>query len=178
MSEPNVKDFYSAEMLDEANRKLRSRWIVIGAVAAVLLGVFIWTMVVRASWYTLKDSYPLSETQLQIITSASVVLLGVFAVFWIDMFVLPALHYRNLVRTALTGRNHTETMEFSSMDPDPCMVDGIPYRSFIFLGTPDRHGSRERLFYLDRELPLPEFEPGGNYVLKYTGRTIIGIGQN
>ena len=174
-NETNLKDLYSEEMLSEANRVLKSRWIVAGVVAAVFLGIFAWTMVVRASWYTLRDTYPLSESTLQVITTVSVILLGIFAVFWIDLFVLPALRYRNLVRTALTGRSHTETMEFSRVDPDPCMVDGVSCWSFTFLGEPDRHGSRERLFYMDHRLPLPDFRPGRNYVLKYTGRTIIGL---
>lgn len=162
MSEQNEytpQNLYTDEMLAEINSRLRSRWIVLAAVVVPLLAVFVFSLVQRTKWLSM----------------VSAVLAGVFAVFWIDLFCAPRLHHRKLVASALGGRHHTETLEFARMDPDPCMVDGVSCRSLIFLGKPDRHGSREQLFYLDRSLPVPELEPGKSYTLVYTGRTIIGL---
>ena len=64
---------------------------------------------------------------------------------------------------------------FSRVTAEISSVDGIPCRSLIFLGDPDKHGSREMLLYWDRELPVPDLEPGTVYTVKYTGRNIIGI---
>jgi len=153
------KDLYTEEILAEENRCLRSRWLVLAAAAVPLLAVFVFSLIQRTKWLSM----------------VSMCLLGVFAVFWIDLFCVPRLRYRKLVSNALTGRSHTETLEFARIDPDPSLVDGVPCRSLTFLGTPDRHGSRERLFYLDEKLPLPELEPGRSYAVKYSGRTIIGL---
>ena len=153
------KNLYTDEMLSEINSRLKSRWIVLAAVVLPLLAVFIISLVQRTKWLSM----------------VSAVAMGMFAIFWIDLFCVPWLRYRKLVTEALGGRSHTETLEFSRMEPDPCMVDGVPCRSLIFLGKPDKHGSREQLFYLDRNLPVPELEEGKSYAIKYTGRMIIGL---
>ena len=153
------KDLYSPEILSGIGRQLKKRWIILAIVVVPLLIVFIFSMIQRIKWLSM----------------ASVVLAGAFAIFWIELFCVPKIRYRSLVRTALSGRHHVQTMEFSRVDPDPCLVDGVSCYSLIFLGEPDRHGSRERLFYLDRSLPLPELVPGRNYDVRYSGRTIIGI---
>ena len=162
MSEINKsapKDLYTEKALAEVSRRLSSRWIVLAAVVVPLLALFVWSMIRRIKW----------------VSMASVIAMGVFAIFWIDLFCLPRLRYRKLVVSALSGRSHTETLEFSHLEPDPCLVDGVPCRSLIFLGKPDKHGSREQLFYLDQNLPTPELEAGKCYTVKYTGRTIIGL---
>ncbi len=154
-----TKELYSPEILSGIGRQLKKRWIILAVVVVPLLIIFIFSMIQRIKWLSM----------------ASVVLAGVFAIFWIELFCVPKIRYRALVRTALSGRHHVQTMEFSRVDPDPCLVDGVSCYSLIFLGEPDRHGSRERLFYLDRSLPLPELVPGRNYDVRYSGRTIIGI---
>ncbi len=158
-NESTPKDLYTEAMLAEINGRLRNRWIVLAAVAVPLLAVLVVSVIQRVKW----------------VSMASAVAVGVFAVFWIDLFCIPRLRYRKLVTEALTGRSHVEALEFSHLEPDPCMVDGVSCRSLIFLGKPDKHGSREQLFYLDEKLPLPELEAGRSYTVKYTGRTIIGL---
>ena len=158
MNEP--RDLYSDKHLAASSGRLRTRWIILAAVTVPLLALFVWSMIRRIQW----------------VSMASVIAAGVFSVFWIDLFCMPEIHYRKLVITALTGRNHVQAMEFSRMEPDPVMTDGVPCRALIFLGEPDKHGSREQLYYLDQSLPLPELTPGQTYTLKYSGRIIIGIG--
>ena len=158
-NESTPKDLYTEEMLAEINGRLKNRWIVLAAVTVPLLAVLVVSVIQRVKW----------------VSMASAVAIGVFAIFWIDLFCVPRLRYRKLVTEALTGRSHVETLEFSHLEPDPCMVDGVSCRSLIFLGKPDKHGSREQLFYLDEKLPLPELEAGRSYAVKYTGRTITGL---
>lgn len=153
------RDLYSPAILSDISGRLNRRWLVLAVVALPLLALFIFSMISRIRWLSM----------------VSAVVLGFFAVFWIDLFVIPALRYRNLVRNALTGRAHVKTLEFARMDPDPCQVDGVSCRSLIFLGEPDRHGSREQLLYLDRAVPLPDLQPGQSYAVRFSGRTITGL---
>ncbi len=159
MSETTPKDLYTDQMLAEINRRLTSRWLILAVVVVPLLAVFVWSLTQRIEW----------------VSMVSAVLTGVFSIFWIDLFIVPRLRHRKLVSEALNGRSHIQTMEFARLDPDPCLVDGVSCRSLIFLGEPDRHGSREQLFYLDQALPVPELEAGKSYTVKYTGRTITGL---
>ena len=172
-----MNELYTKENLSGLDSKLARRWIVLGVVAAVLIGGLIWTMVIRFQWHDLEKAgtFPISETMMQVISTACIVLLGFFAVFWIELFCLPLIRHRKLIRDALTGRNHTRTMEFFRVEPDLSLVDGVSCRSLIFLGEPDKHGSREQLFYWDASVPLPDLQPGTEYTLKHTGRNIIAI---
>ena len=74
------------------------------------------------------------------------------------------------------GDRKPDYLVVSHMEPDPCMVDGVSFRSLIFLGKPDKHGSREQLFYWDRQKEVPAFQSGEPVTLKYTGKMIIGYG--
>ena len=150
---------YSDQSLLAIHRKLRRRLIVLYIVLAVLLAVFVYAMIVRIEWLAM--------------VAASVA--GCFAIFWVDMFCLPLIKYRRLVRSALSGRTHTETLEFDHVEPDLSVVDGVPCRSLIFLGEPDKHGTRDQLYYWDAELPLPSFRPGEAVTMQYTGKNIIGV---
>ena len=151
--------FYSEESLGAVSSRLNRRFTVLAVVAAVLLAVFIWAVITRVEWLAM----------------AAATLAGVFAVFFVDLFCMPLIRYRRLMRSALQGRTHTKALEFDHAEAEISSVDGIPCRSLIFLGDPDKHGSRETLFYWDNEIPLPELEPGTVYTLAYTGKNIIGL---
>ena len=150
---------YSDQSYAAVNGQLKRRLIFLSVVVAILMGVFVWAMTARIQWLAM-----LSAT-----------LAGCFAVFFADLYCAPLMHYRRMVRTALSGRNHERTMEFCRLEPDRSVVDGVTCSSLIFLGDPDKHGSREVLLYWDQELPLPELKPGREYTVKFTGKNIIGI---
>ncbi len=150
---------YSEHTCDPVNQKLKLRLIILFSVAALLLAVFIWALVARIEWLAM----------------AAATLAGCFAVFFTDMLCMPLVRYRRMVQNALTGRHREKTMEFARLEPDLSSVDGVSCRSLIFLGDPDKHGSRDMLLYWDREIPLPELEPGAFYAVQYTGKTIIAL---
>ena len=154
-----MQNLYTDESYVQIDRQLKRRLILLFAVVAVLLGIFVYAMVSRTEWLAM--------------VSAS--LAGCFAVFFADMFCAPLVRYRRLVRSAVSGRSHEQTMEFARLEPDTSVVDGVPCRSLIFLGDPDKHGSRDVLLYWDKELSLPELVPGNLYTVRFTGKNIIGI---
>ena len=153
-----MNELYSEKDVAAVSGQLKKRYAVIGAVLALLLAFIVVSAVLRVEWLTM----------------AAVFLFGAFAIFSIDLFCLPLHRYRKLLTAALTGRNHTGVFEFSGAEADSSMVDGVSCRGLIFLGDPDRHGSREQRFYWDEERPLPGFQAGEQITLKYTGKNIIG----
>ena len=154
-----MKELYTPETLSGLNRRLKARWIILGAVSAVLLGLIVWAMIARIEWLAL----------------ASVAVCGVFAVFWTGMFCRPLMDYRKLVRSALTGRPRGASLEFVRAEPQVSTVAGVPCRGLIFLDEPDKHGTRDRLFYWDADFPLPELAEGAVYAFRYVGRSITAL---
>ena len=150
---------YSEHTCDPINRQLKNRLTLLIVLEVILLGVFVWAMISRIQWLA--------------ITAA--LLAGCFGIFFIDLFCMPLFRYRRMVRNAMSGRQREKEMEFARLEPDVSVVDGVPCRSLIFLGDPDKHGSREMLLYWDEELPLPVLNPGKVYTVRYTGKNIIGI---
>ena len=157
-----MTELYSESSVNEINARLKKRYTVICVVLALLLILIVVSIFPRIEWLTM----------------AAVFLFGSFAVFSIDLYCLPLHRYRRLLTSALTGRTHTGTFEFKEVESDSSTVDGVSCRGLIFLGEPDKHGSREQRFYWDEKQPLPDFRTGEQITLKYTGKNIIGWSKN
>lgn len=153
-----MTELYSENDMNKINAQLKKRYTLIGAVLTILLVLVIVSLLSRIEWLTM----------------AAVFLFGSFAVFSIDLFCLPLHRYKKLLSSALTGRIHTGSYEFKETESDSSLVDGVACRGLIFLGEPDKHGSREQRFYWDEEQTLPGFQQGEQVTLKYTGKNIIG----
>lgn len=153
-----MQDLYSREDLDRISAQLKKRYLLLGCGLAVILVLIILSFSVRVEWLSIL----------------SVFLFFSVAVFVIELLCMPLHRYNKLLTSALTGRTHTETLTFDSVEPETSLVDGVPCRGLIFLGEPDKHGAREQRFYWDQELSLPSFAAGQPVTLKYTGRNIIG----
>ncbi len=150
---------YSTQTDLAVSRRLNRRLAVLFIVTGLLLAVFVWAVITRTEWLAM----------------ASACVAGCFAIFFADLFCAPLYRYRRLVRSAVSGRSHSRTLEFARLEPDISVVDGVPCRSLIFLGDPDKHGSRDMLLYWDNEMQLPVMEAGAFYAVEYTGKNIIGL---
>ena len=153
-----MTDLYSDKDLQQISAQVKKRYVVLGVILAVILGLFIYSLIIRKEW-------------MSIVLFA---LIGFIAVFVIDLFCLPLQRYKKLVLSALSGRTHTESLVYDHAESEPSLVDGVPCLGLIFLGEPDKHGTREQRFYWDREIPFPAFQSGSQVTLKYTGKNIIG----
>lgn len=153
-----MQDLYSEKDIQQLSSQLKKRYLLLGIILAVLIAAFVVSMINRVEWLSMVLFF----------------LCCAAAVFVIELFCLPLHRYKKLVSSALTGRNHTETLEYKEAEADPSVVEGVKCRGLIFLGSPDKHGSREQRFYWDEQIPLPAFTPGSMVTLKYTGRNIIG----
>ena len=135
-----MTDLYSDKDLQQISAQVKKRYVVLGVILAVILGLFIYSLIIRKEW-------------MSIVLFA---LIGFIAVFVIDLFCLPLQRYKKLVLSALSGRTHTESLVYDHAESEPSLVDGVPCLGLIFLGEPDKHGTREQRFYWDREIPLPD----------------------
>ena len=150
---------YSEHTCDPINRQLKNRLTLLIVLEVILLGVFVWAMISRIQWLA--------------ITAA--LLAGCFGIFFIDLFCMPLFRYRRMVRNAMSGRQREKEMEFARLEPDVSVVDGVPCRSLIFLGDPDKHGSREMRLYWDQQIPMEEMVPGDVYAVVYSGMMITAL---
>ena len=153
-----MHSLYSEKDLRQISGQLKKRFLLLGCGLAVILALLVFSLVIRLQWLTVLSFF----------------LFFSVSVFVIELFCLPLQRYKKLVVSALTGRSHVETMEYKGLESETSIVDGVSCRGVIFLGTPDKHGTREQRFYWDEELPLPDFREGDQVTLKYTGRNIIG----
>ena len=153
-----MQELYSEKDIEQISSQLKKRYILLGFILSVILAGFVVSLVIRVEWLSV----------------VVFILFLAVAVFWIEMFCLPLHRYKKLIVSALHGRTHTETLEYEKTEDDTSVVDGVSCRGLIFLGAPDKHGTREQRFYWDREIPLPAFQSGSQVTLKYTGKNIIG----
>ncbi len=153
-----MQNLYTSADLDRIHSQLVRRIVWMLCIAAVFLGVAVWSMVIRLQW----------------VTVSAVIAAGTVLIFGTEMFCRPVYAYEKLIRGALHGRNHTENLVYDHLEPESSMVDGVSCRSLVFLGTPDKHGTREQLYYWDAQIPLPAFESERTYAVRYTGKNIIG----
>ena len=153
-----MNELYSEKDLRGLNTQLKKRYALLGCGLAVILAGIVWSFVTRTEWMSMLFVF----------------LFFAAAVFVIVQFFAPLQRYRQLITAALGGRTHTETQEFSDVEAEESMVEGIRCRGLIFLGEADKHGTREQRWYWDAEIPIPEFRPGEAVTLKYTGKNIIG----
>ena len=153
-----MQELYSEKDIEQISSQLKKRYILLGFILSVILAGFVVSLVIRVEWLSV----------------VVFILFLAVAVFWIEMFCLPLHRYKKLIVSALHVRTHTETLEYEKTEDDTSVVDGVSCRGLIFLGAPDKHGTREQRFYWDEEIPLPAFAPGSQVTLKYTGRNIIG----
>ena len=156
-----MQELYSEKDIEQISSQLKKRYILLGFILSVILAGFVVSLVIRVEWLSV----------------VVFILFLAVAVFWIEMFCLPLHRYKKLIVSALHGRTHTETLEYEKTEDDTSVVDGVSCRGLIFLGSPDKHGTREQRFYWDEQIPLPAFSAGDQVTLRYTGRTIIGYGK-
>ena len=151
-----MQELYTQQTLDALRAQIRKRRMALLFPLLVLAGVLVFSCVQRIEW-------------LSVVSSILICFLLVFAV---EMFFRPLRAYEKLLEAALHGRSHEGDFVFSHAEPEVSVVDGVSCLSLIFLGDPDKHGTREQMFYWDRELSLPAFQKGQNVRLRYTGTMI------
>ena len=157
-----MHSLYTEQNLADLKKQIRKRMI--------LLFIFLAAALVLTVATLLMDDH--RENRPEIITTLVVVLSGCAVIFIYDLLIHPLRAYSRHIDTSLHGRSHEVTVIFDHISAEDSVVDGVAYRDLIFLGDPDKHGIRERMFYWDLELPLPDFTQGQEITLRYYDRFI------
>ena len=158
---------YQEEDLSRLKSQVRGRKLVLGCIlllTAVLVGV---TLVL--------DDHKLNRPQW--LTVLALALPGCTAIFYAEMMLRPLLAYQRHMTDSLYGRAREVRVAFDHAGENKSVVDGVLFRELLFLGEADKHGDRDRLFYWDAELPLPDFAPGEEITLRYYDRFITGYAR-
>ena len=159
-----MHDLYSEQTLQKIQSQLKRRLSFLAATSAVLVAAVVLTLVI--------DNHKTNRSEVW--TTVFALLLAFWLIFYWDLFCRPIRMYAKHLDQALHGRSHEARAEFSHIDEEESVVDGVTYRSLIFLGDPDKHGSRDRLLYWDTQLPLPGLTPGDQVRFRYFDRFLIG----
>ena len=114
------------------------------------------------------------ENRPVLLTTLLLIFGGGMLIFLWDMTVKPLRSYAKHVDSALHGRSHECTVVFDRVGSEDSVIGGLTFRDLIFLGEADKHGERERMFYWDMEIPLPDFRKGQELRLTYYDRFLTG----
>ena len=157
-----MQSLYTEQNLADLKKQIRKRLILLFILLAAAL-------ILTASTLLMDDH---RENRPEIYTTLAVVLSGCAVIFIYDLLIHPLRAYARHIDTSLHGRSHEITVVFDHLNAEDSVVEGVTFRDLIFLGEPDKHGTRERMFYWDLELPLPEFTQGQQITLRYYDRFI------
>ena len=163
-----MHNLYTEQDLSSLKKQLAKREAITFAVLALFVAGVIVTLVM--------DNH--RENRPEMLTTLLVILAGVSFIFLWEMFVRPLLSYERHLEQALHGRTHEITVLFDHFGEEDSLIDRINYRDLYFLGEPDKHGERTRMFYWDLSRPLPSFRPGQEVTLSYFDRYIIGYRES
>ena len=162
-----LKPLYTEQNLTDLNRQIKKRIILLCCFLVVALLLVVWLLTV--------DDHKQNRPALWV--TLTVIVAGCVAVFDWDLTIRPLRAYARHLNTALHGgRSHEITVLFDHANEEDSVIDGVLFRDLIFLGEPDKHGDRERMFYWDQELPLPDLQQGQEVTLRYYDRFITAIG--
>ncbi|MBQ9211234.1 MAG: hypothetical protein IJ153_05975 [Clostridia bacterium] len=156
---------YNEQDLAALRKQIKIRWF--GFLAIFLIAV------VALALLLISDNH--KENRPELITTLVLILSGGLLIFYYDLLIRPLRAYERHMDTALHGRSHQVTVLFDHLNEESSLVEGVNYRDLIFLGEADKHGDRERMFYWDMELPLPDFKKGQEITLTYFDRFITAF---
>lgn len=132
---------YTEQDLTSIREQLKRRRTVTIVVSALLLIAMIVTFILR----------------IEAATVAVTCALGIFLVFWLDLFVAPVKAYATLLNNFLHGRTHEFHGVYDRLEEPVSLVDGVKFRTLITLEeSGDDHDPHERMFYLDVLRSIPE----------------------
>ena len=135
---------YTQQDFDQNHAQLKKRWIFLAVPAAILLGLVVYSFVVRNETLTITLS----------------LLLAFGFIFGYGMFVSPLAAYERHLNDALKGRTRKVTGAFKSMDESPVMRDGVSYYPMLLSVGDMAKDENDRLFYFDSNIERPNFVVG------------------
>ncbi len=135
---------YTNDNLDDIKQQLEKRVILCAAPAAVMLALFIYSLIIRLEWL----SYFLS------------ILLSFFIIFSWGVFISPVNSYKKFLINMLGLKKRATEGRFKAFIDAPTKRDGVFFTPFYISVGSMEDEEDDRLFYFDANLPLPDWRPG------------------
>lgn len=151
---------YTQQDLDMISRQQKKRWMILGAVCALILAGIIYSFIIRV----------------ELLTSGLTLLLGALLIFFYDLTIRPLHCYSVFLRNALHGRTRELDCTYLGADEDISLVDGVKYYA-LSLEQQDEDGGDpfERMLYWDAMKPKPQLNKGDALHITYHDRMIVHL---
>lgn len=135
---------YTQDDLNATHAQLCKRTIALCVPAVILLGLMVWSFIIRIEWATM------------LITCV----LGAYIIFTHGLLLHPIIAYQRHLKDSLMGRTRETTGTFKEMELSPVTREGVRYfPMLISVGNPNEPED-DRLFYFDAILPRPAWQVG------------------
>lgn len=135
---------YTEADLTAIQQQKKKRWILLLLPCAVLLGVLVYSLVIR----------------LEILTIAATILSGTMLIAGYDFAIKPLSCYQRHLQNCLHGRTRECDLPFVSLSENVDVVDGVRYRQLLCADEDAKGRPYDRLFYFDAEKEFPAAKPG------------------
>lgn len=152
-----IGGLYGAEDLRAARRFSRACALALGGAEALLLAVYVAGIALGARWLMLAALLPAFA----------------FALFWGDLFLLPALRYRRFLRGLGEGLRRRATCEVERLEDAVQMQDGARVRALHVRLAEDGDA---RIYYVNVDHAARFPQPGARIWLESCGRHVTNFG--
>lgn len=140
---------YTKQDFDDLTAQLKKRRLILSLPCILLLGLIVYSLIIRLMWLTIALS----------------ILLGIILIFGITMFISPVTVYRRHVDHALYGRVRKTEGCLKEMEETPVWRDGLMLLPLIININDMKNEEDDRLFYYDGRRPLPGWDVGQRLLL-------------
>lgn len=142
---------YQEQELTAIRAQEKKRWMLLMIPCAVLFIGLIASLFLRQ----------------EVVTDVLTLVLGVLLIFCYDLCIKPLRCYERHLNNVLHGRTHELTCEYSHLDEDVSLVDGVAYRAMTFISYDEKNKPFERMLYFDVQKPVPEIPQGATVTVTY-----------
>lgn len=140
---------YTKQDFDDLTAQLKKRRLILSLPCILLLGLIVYSLIIRLMWLTIALS----------------ILLGIVLIFGITMFISPVTVYCRHVDHALYGRVRKTEGCLKEMEETPVWRDGLMLLPLIININDMKNEEDDRLFYYDGRRPLPGWDVGQRLLL-------------
>lgn len=149
---------YTEQELNDLNRQIKRRWLMMLLPLLLMLALIVTALIIRS----------------ELMADLATLLLGGLMIFSYETAIKPLLCYRRLLNGLLHGRNHELDCEYSRIDDEISLVEGVNYWAVTVI-CDDEKTPYERLFYLDAQKPRLQLAAGTPVHLVYHDRMLREI---
>lgn len=135
---------YTMEDYLSVTRQKNKRLILLLIPCLLLAAGIVYSFTVRLEW----------------LTTVLTIVLGIVAIFCLDMFILPLTHYEKHLAHALNGKTRQITGCLKEMEDNVVDKDGLSFYPVIININKMENEEDDRLLYWDALLPRPQWEIG------------------